>query len=501
MSAHLLALPIAWPMLAGALLLMTGRWSPRSRRALSLLACLIGLAASAGLLSATLDQGPVVSAIGNWPVALAIVLVLDPLSGLMLVLSGVLGFAAALHADTRADGDGARWHALLQFQLMGLNGAFLTGDLFNLFVWFEVLLIASYGLLLASSERGTVRAGIGYVVINLCGSALFLVALALIYGSAGTLNMVDLGTALPQLPPPARASMLVAGALLLVVFSVKAALLPLCFWLPGGYAAASGAVAVMFAVLTKVGLYALLRVGGTVYAGEAGLASALLLPVGLATLAVGTIGALAAPDLSRLAAQAVIASAGTAVVAFAVGGAPAVAAGVLYLLQSSLTAALLFLMADGLRRSHADGDRFAASEAQAPSPAQSALLLLALLAIAGVPPFPGFLAKATLLAAAQDHPQAAMVWATLLPASLLLLLACTRAFAMLVWRRTARPIAASVTPQLASLALVALILIASVVIAPIHRAALAAAESALNPAQAGAAQAAATIQPRPTVAP
>ena len=500
MSPHLLALPIAWPMLAGALMLMTGRLSPRNRRALSLVACLVGLALGAGLLSATGAQGTLVSAIGNWPVAVGIVLVLDPLSGLMLVLAALMGCAAALHADARADGDGTRWHALLQFQLMGLNGAFLTGDLFNLFVWFEVLLIASYGLLLASSARRTVRAGIGYVVVNLCGSAVFLVALALVYGSAGTLNMVDLGTALPQMAPAARASMLVAGALLLVVFSVKAALLPLCFWLPGGYSAASGAVAAMFAVLTKVGLYALLRVGGSVYGSEPGLAGALLLPVGVATLAVGTIGALAAPDLSRLAAQAVIASAGMAVVAIAAGGASSVAAGIAYLLQSTLTAALLFLVADGLRRAHADGDRFAAAGVSGPGPAQSALLLVALLASAGVPPFPGFLAKAALLAAIADHPQAALVWTTVLLGSLLMLLACTRAYAMLVWRRPVSPVAFG-APLRAPLMLIALIAIATAAMAPIHRASLAAAESALDPTRTQVAQGASVIRPRPEVLP
>ncbi|MBK9655513.1 MAG: monovalent cation/H+ antiporter subunit D [Rhodanobacteraceae bacterium] len=500
MNSHLLALPIALPLLAGALLLGSERLHASTRRRLSLLASACGLLLALRLLDHALEAGTVVSAMGNWPTRIGIVLVLDPLAALMLCLTGVLGCVAALHG-VNADHDGARWHGLLQFQLMGLNGAFLTGDLFNLFVSFEVLLISSYGLLLASTGRSSIRAGVGYVLINLAGSSVFLVALALVYGCAGTLNMADLGAALGQMSPKQQALMQVAGALLMLVFAIKAALLPLCFWLPGGYAAASGAVAALFAVLTKVGLYALLRVGSTVYGSAADDAFALLLPVGLATLALGALGALAAPDLGRFAAHTVITSAGTGMVAFAIGSEASVAAGISYLLPSSLASALLFLLADQLRNMRGGSDRLQAFGAPAPAAALKVMLFVALLAVSSVPPFPGFLAKALLLNASA----AIVVWPILLGASLVLLLASMRGFAMIAWKRSAPP--PGVAPDglrggwLAPVLLIAIIAGMSVAMAPLYRIAEMAAQSALDPSAIANAQQRATILPRPPVAP
>lgn len=505
MNTHLLAAPIAWPLLAGALLLASGRLDPQTRRRLSLFASVCGLLLAVRLMDHALEAGTVVSAMGNWPTQVGIVLVLDPLAALMLCLSGVLGCVAALHVRSNADHDGARWHALLQFQLLGLNSAFLTGDLFNLFVSFEVLLISSYGLLLASTGRSSIRAGIGYVLINLVGSSVFLVALALAYGAAGTLNMAELGAAIGQMTAQQQSLMHIAGALLLLVFALKAALLPLCCWLPGGYAAASGAVAALFAVLTKVGLYALLRVGSTVYGGAADDAFALLLPIGLATLTLGAIGALAAPDLGRFAAHSVITSAGTGMVAFALGNSAAVAAGICYLLPSSLGSALLFLIADLLRRMPGGSDQLHATGAAAPPAAMKVLLFLALLAISSVPPFPGFLAKALLLTASIDDSRAAQLWTVLLGASLVLLLASMRDFAMIAWKRAPR--LADIDPKfprsvwLAPLLLIALIAGMSVFMAPLHRIADIAARTALDATAIADAQARALISPRPPVAP
>ncbi|HWS26597.1 MAG TPA: proton-conducting transporter membrane subunit [Xanthomonadales bacterium] len=500
MNSHQLAFPIALPLLAGALLLASDRLHARTRRRLSLLASACGLLLALRLLDHALEAGTVVSAMGNWPSRVGIVLVLDPLAALMLCLTGVLGCVAALHGVS-ADRDGARWHGLLQFQLMGLNSAFLTGDLFNLFVSFEVLLIASYGLLLASTGRNSIRAGVGYVLINLAGSSVFLVALALVYGCAGTLNMADLGATLGQMSPQQQATMQIAGALLMLVFAIKAALLPLCFWLPGGYAAASGAVAALFAVLTKVGLYALLRVGSTVYGSAADDAFALLLPIGLATLALGALGALAAPDLGRFAAHTVIASAGTGMVAFAIGSVASVAAGISYLLPASLASALLFLLADQLRNMRGGSDQLQAFGAAAPPAALKVLLFVALLAVSSVPPFPGFLAKALLLNASS----ASLVWPILLGASLVLLLASMRGFAMIAWKRSAPPHGIGTdVPRgawLAPILLIALIAGMSVAMAPLYRVAEIAAQIALDPSAIANAQKEAQILPRPPVAP
>jgi multicomponent K+:H+ antiporter subunit D len=242
----------------------------------------------------------------------------DRLAALMLVITAVMGIACRLAAG---DEGSRRFDALLQFQLAGLNGAFLTADLFNLFVFFEVLLAASYALLLDAQGAARLRAGLHYVTVNLLGSSLFLIAAAMFYGIAGTLNIADLDARLAALPASDVALAQVAGLLLLAVFAIKAAALPLGFWLPGTYGAATVHVAVLFAIMTKVGIYSILRVHGALFEAApqtasavlplAGLALPWLLSAGLATLLLGAAGALAARDLRVLVAWSVVVSAGS----------------------------------------------------------------------------------------------------------------------------------------------------------------------------------------------
>ena len=262
----------------------------------------------------------------------------------------MLASAVVLYALRGDDRRGPRFHALLQFQLLGINGAFLTGDLFNLFVFFEVLLIASYALLLYGRSAERVRAGLRYVILNLVGSALFLIALGLIYGVSGTLNMADLSRRVATASGDSVPLLAAAGLLLILVFALKAALLPLSFWLPRAYAAASAPVAALFAIMTKVGIYAILRVCTLVFGAGAGelanLVQPWLWPLALATLAFGALGALAARSLQTLLAYLVLVSAGTLLAAVAIGTPEAIAAALFYLLHSTWVAGGLFLLAD-----------------------------------------------------------------------------------------------------------------------------------------------------------
>jgi multicomponent K+:H+ antiporter subunit D len=226
-------------------------------------------------------------------------------------------------------------------------------------VFFEVLLIASYGLMLHGGGRDRVRAGFQYVAFNLIGSTLFLFALATVYSVTGTLNMADLAVKLPSLPAGDMALMRVAAVMLLLVFAIKGALVPLHFWLPGTYANAPGVVAALFAVMTKVGAYAVLRFGTLVFppglAATDGLYANILLPAALVTLSVGAIGVLGARTLPRLAAFAAIASMGTVFVAIA-GFTPATTSAALYyILHSTLAGAALFLVTDMVVRRRGDG--------------------------------------------------------------------------------------------------------------------------------------------------
>ncbi len=281
------------------------------------------------------------------------------LSALMVALLAFLALVTTLYAiGSGWDAKGAHFHPLLQFLLMGVGGAFLTGDAFNLFVFFEVLLIASYGLMIHGGGDRRTRAGIQYIAFNLVGSSLFLFALALLYGVTGTLNLADLAQKLPTLPPGDAALLRVAAVMLILVFAIKGALVPLQFWLPGTYANAPGVVAALFAIMTKVGAYATLRFATLVFPidlpATGMLIPAFLLPAALVTLAIGALGILGASTLPRLAAFAGIASMGTTFLAIAHMTPQATSAALYYVVHSTLATALIFLVADlvSRRRAH-----------------------------------------------------------------------------------------------------------------------------------------------------
>jgi len=359
--------------------------------------------------------------------------VLDGLSALMLALTGALALPVLVQAVvTGQDRRGAHFHPLWLFQLMGLNGAFLTGDAFNLFVFFEVLLIASYGLTVHGGGAERTRAGIAYIAVNLVGSTLFLFALATVYSVMGTLNLADLAVKMAALPEGDRALMRLASVLLLLVFALKGALLPLHLWLPGTYANAPGVVAALFAVMTKVGAYAALRFGTLVF--PPGLEATgtlwpdLLLPAALLTLVAGALGVLASDALPRIAAFAAVASMGTVFTALAGFTPQGIAAGLYYIVHSTLAGALLFLVSD-LVAARPAGARLPGGLA--------ALFLFAALAVVGLPPLSGFLGKLFVLQATEA--QAALVWPVVLGASFVMLLGMSRAGSALFWKADGPP--------------------------------------------------------------
>ncbi|QPF76606.1 monovalent cation/H+ antiporter subunit D [Roseateles sp. DAIF2] len=360
---HLVIAPILLPMLTAALMLLLGEKRRKSKAALNILSCLAGLGiALALLLWVDAQPGPLAYGVylpSNWPVPYGIVLVADRLSSLLLLLAAGVGLAAALFALARWHRAGVHFHPLFQIQLMGLNGAFLTGDLFNLFVFFEVMLVASYGLLLHGSGRARVGAGLHYIAINLLASSLFLLGTALLYGVTGTLNMADMAHKLAQIPSADRGLMHAGAALLGMAFLIKAAMWPLSFWLVPAYSAASAPVAALFAIMTKVGLYAVLRLWTLFFPAGLGPDGAALLPFGgpvlvwggLATLAFGAIGALASQHPGRLAAYSIIVSAGTLLTAVGMHQTSVTGGALFYLLSSTLAVSALFLLVELIERS------------------------------------------------------------------------------------------------------------------------------------------------------
>ncbi len=450
---QLIIAPIALPAMIAALTLLGMRKRLAIGRAFSLTACaaLVGIAVA---LLIRVQGGEVVPyAVGGWPAPFGIVLVLDRLSAMMLLLTALLAFIVLVHAVmTGLDRRGWHFHPLFHFQLLGLNGAFLTGDLFNLFVFFEVLLIASYGLMLHGQGDKRLTAGVQYVIINLVGSTLFLVAVGILYGVTGTLNMADMAMRVAEAPPGDQGLIRAGGQLLIAVFALKAALLPLHLWLPRTYANTSAPVAALFAIMTKVGVYSILRVTTLVFGDDAGAAAwapaSWMLPAALLTAAIGFIGLVAARRLRELAAFAIIGSTGTLLIAVSLFEPAAAAAALYYLPHSTLAGAALFLVADLINRRRPDiwdmlkpGPRFSGAEGV------SLLFLLTAVALTGLPPLSGFIGKLLILDAARGHMAAAWIWGTVLVTTLIGIIGLARAGSMIFWKSAAQGADAPPSPR------------------------------------------------------
>jgi len=436
---HWLIAPILIPLLGGVLQAFMGYAPISLRRTLALATTVLLLASTVVLLVMADDGSYRLYAFGNWQPPFGIVLVLDRLAALMLVMTAVLALFAHLFSIAGADEGNRQFHGLFLFQLMGLNIAFLTGDLFNLFVAFEVLLIASYGLLMHGG--GTVRTvpGLHYVVLNLVGSAVFLISVGMIYSVTGTLNMADLATKVPSLTGEPRELVKAGGMMLLVVFALKAALLPLCFWLPRAYARATAPVAALFAVMTKVGIYAILRVYLLVFGDDAGALANLgmnwLFPLALITLVMGVVGALGAQNLKTLVAWQVIISVGTLLAPIALGSREGISAALFYLLSTTWTVAGLFLVAELVASQRGSAkDKIVTAPRMRHRTLLSVLFLFGAVAAAGLPPLSGFFAKVLILNAVTSGPEMAWLWSVLLIGSFFTVIAYSRAGSIVFWR-------------------------------------------------------------------
>ena len=393
---HALILPLLVPLFTGALLLFAHSLGRSSKRTLSLLATWSLVPLAIWLLVLADDGQLRVYALGSWQPPFGIVLMLDRLSALMLLVTAVLAGFAVLYACRGDDERGPNFHALYQFQLLGINGAFLTGDLFNLFVFFEILLISSYALLLHGHGQRRVRSG-------------------MLYGLLGTLNMADLAARVSAADPADGPLLAAAGYLLLVVFALKGAILPLYFWLPRAYASATAPVAALFAIMTKVGLYAIVRVFTLIFGSEAGelshMVDAWLWPLALLTLGAAVVGALAARNLQVLLAYLVVVSVGTLLAGIALGSEAGLAAALYYLVHSTLIAGALFLLADLIARQRGDlgTDLITAPALQQPL-LLGTLFFIGAISVAGLPPFSGFLGKLMLLRAIEPGAEAIALW-------------------------------------------------------------------------------------------
>ncbi|MEL4373382.1 monovalent cation/H+ antiporter subunit D [Brucella cytisi] len=423
-KTHLIVAPIILPLVTAAVLLLFDERKRKLKMAINSISTLGLIAIAITLAGMASDKAPdaLVYLIGNWPAPFGIVLVLDRLAALMLVLTSLLGMASLSFALAHWHKASPHFHTIFQLLLMGLNGAFLTGDLFNLFVFFEVMLAASYGLALHGSGPARVKAGMHYIAVNLVASSLFLIGVSLIYGVTGTLNMADLAQRIPQVAAEDRMLLEAGAAVLGVAFLVKAGMWPLNFWLAPTYTAAAAPVAAVFAIMSKVGIYVLLRLSPLMFGISAGSSYGFgndwLYFGGMVTLAFGLIGVVASQAMGRLASYSILVSSGTLLAAIGSGNTAMTGAALFYMVSSTLTIAAFFLLIELIERGQDaaanvlavtmeaygdDEEEEDEDEVGAVLPATLAVLgtffgICAILLI-GLPPFSGFIAKFLILAA------------------------------------------------------------------------------------------------------
>lgn len=424
-KSHLIVAPIFLPLVTAAFLLLFDERRRKLKMAINTISTLglVAIAVTLAFMASEKAPEAIVYLIGNWPAPFGIVLVLDRLAALMLILASLLGTAALSFALAHWHKASPHFHTLFQLLLMGLNGAFLTGDLFNLFVFFEVMLAASYALALHGSGPARIKAGLHYIAVNLLASSLFLIGVSLIYGVTGTLNMADLARRITQVQPEDRMLLEAGAAVLGVAFLIKAGMWPLNFWLAPTYTAAAAPIAAIFAIMSKVGIYVLLRLSPLMFgigAGSSyGFGNDWLYFGGMVTLAFGLIGVVASQAMGRLASYSILVSSGTLLAAVGSGNTAMAGAALFYMVSSTLTIAAFFLLIELVERGQdaaanvlavtmeAYGDDEEEEEEEDEVgivlPATIAILgtlfgICAILLI-GLPPFSGFIAKFLLLAA------------------------------------------------------------------------------------------------------
>ncbi len=429
----LLVLPVLIPFLT-AVFAMLSRGRRQVQRSLNVIGAVALLGAGSGLLWSVWRDGIQVMHLGNWPAPFGITFVADLLSATMIVLAGLMGLSVGIYSLVSMDAQ-REWfgyYPLYHVLLMGVCGAFLTGDLFNLFVWFEVMLIASFVLLALGGEQAQIEGAFKYVALNLISSACFLTAVGLLYGMVGTLNMADLARRLPEVP---QAGLVTALAMLfLVAFGIKAAVFPLFFWLPASYHTPPVAVSAIFAgLLTKVGVYALMRVFTLLFVQNVGYTHTLILIVAGLTMITGVLGAVAQNEFRRILSFHIVSQIGYMLMGLGLFTSLALAGSVFYIIHHIIVKTNLFLVSGVAYHLHGSYELKKLGGLYRSYPILSLMFMVSAFSLAGLPPFSGFFAKLVLLQAGLQIEQYAIV-AVSLGVSVLTLFSMTKIWADAFWK-------------------------------------------------------------------
>lgn len=432
MSGPLILQPVLFHLLLSVLMLFLWR-QPRYHMGISAVGSALSTLLALALWYRVEASGWVVLQAGQWPAPFGISLVADSFSATLVVLASVAGLAVSLYAGRAIGMARVRFgfFPVFHFLMMGINGAFLTGDIFNLYVWFEILIISSFVLLTLGGEKRQIQGGVKYFTLNVLASVIFLTAIAVLYGLTGALNMADLALKMDALDN--RTLVRISGLVFLTGFGIKAALFPLYFWLPASYHTPPSAVSALFAgLLTKVGVYAIYRVFTLLYPEDFFIDS-LLLALSVGSIVVGTLGAWREDDLRRTFSWLIIAHIGFILGAFALRDARTLSGGVFYLFHDIIVKTGLFLCAGVILRITGTASIKASGGVMEALPRWSLVLAIPLFALAGIPPLSGFWPKVSLLAGSAD--QGAWVYAgALLAGSLATLWVTARVWSGVFWK-------------------------------------------------------------------
>ncbi|GAB4338231.1 MAG: Na+/H+ antiporter subunit D [Candidatus Abyssubacteria bacterium] len=429
-----LLLPIVVPFTTAiACLLAWGR--RRVQRVLNVAGAAALLGCSLWLLSSIWSNGIRAVQIGNWPAPFGITLVADLFSAIMVVMAGLMGLAVAVYSLVAMDSERESfgYYPLLHVLLMGVCGSFLTGDIFNLYVWFEVMLISSFVLMELGGEKAQLEGAIKYVTLNLMSSALFLSAVGILYGVAGTLNMADLARRLPEVEPSALVT--TVAVLFLLAFGIKAAIFPLFFWLPASYHTPPVAVSAIFAgLLTKVGVYALIRVFTLLFVHDVGVTHGLILTVSGFTMVTGVLGAAAHNEFRRILSFHIVSQIGYMVMGLGLFTSLALAGSVFFICHNILAKSSLFLVSGVVHRMRGTYELKKLGGLYSTSPGLASLFMISALSLAGLPPLPGFWGKLLLVKAGVETKDYA-ISAVALFVGLLTLYSMTKIWNEVFWKR------------------------------------------------------------------
>ena len=424
---------ILTPMLA-AVASFIATSNPTVRGVISVVGSILLLMLASVLLYQVANIGPVSNQMGGWQAPMGITLIADTLSALLIVVTAIVALSVNIYAmgDISEDRVAGGFFTFMNMLIAGVVGAFLTGDLFNLYVWFEVMLISSFALLVLGGNKVQLDGAVKYVAINLISTVLLLTAIGLLYGLTGTLNMADLSLRVPMVESQSLVS--VVAVLFLIAFGIKAAVFPLYFWLPASYHTLPISVTAVFAALmTKVGIYALMRTFTLIFPGEHDVIDTTLLCLGVVTMVLGVFGAMTHSDVRRILAFHVIGSIGFMLLGLGLGSALAMGAAIFYMVHGILIKALLFMIAGIVGKLGGSFELARLGGLYQERPGFSILFLLAALSLIGIPPLSGFWAKLLIIEAGFHH-NAAVVIAFVILVSLLTFIPLIRIWSEAFWK-------------------------------------------------------------------